>query len=192
MENLRKQVARAHRRLMLGQFFATLAWCWSVALLVAAAAIAAVKIWPIGVDSWTWVGSWIGGALVAGLLAAGVVDLAPSRRAAGGRNRDRPSLRPQRAGFERAGSCRRANMIPTLVERSINDAIRRVERIDVGSRFTSPVGPPQSATGIAGVACLRADVRFRSRSGCRGQCGRAAGCSSAGSAADRGPAQETG
>jgi hypothetical protein len=139
MENLRKQVARAHRRLMLGQFFATLAWCWSVALLVAAAAIAAVKIWPIGVDSWTWVGSWIGGALVAGLLAAGAWTwLRHGEPLAAAIEVDR------RFGLkERVSS---ALALPpgehdTDAGRAlINDAIRRVERIDIGSRFGVPLG----------------------------------------------------
>ena len=71
METLIKQVAQARRRLMLVRFLTALAWCWTAGLLVAAVAIAAAKLFPIGGGA-NWGGVWISGALAAGLLAAGI------------------------------------------------------------------------------------------------------------------------
>src|SRR5689334_10056239 len=72
METLRKRVTQAHRRLVFGRFLAALAVCWFAALFVAAAALAAAKLWPIDVDNWIWAGGWIGGSLTVGLIAAAV------------------------------------------------------------------------------------------------------------------------
>ena len=62
MEKLRQQVARAQRRLILGQFFAALAWCWTAALVVAAIGLAVAKLFPLNVDGRIWAVAWIGGA----------------------------------------------------------------------------------------------------------------------------------
>jgi hypothetical protein len=69
METLRRQVRRAHRRLLLQSFTGKLAWCWFVALLLATLAIAAGKFWPLA-DEQAWILGSLATALVAGLLAA--------------------------------------------------------------------------------------------------------------------------
>jgi hypothetical protein len=139
MEILYKQVAKARRRLILGRYFAALAWCWFAALLVAAIAIGVAKIWPLEIDSWLWAGSWIGGALAVGAIEAGIWTWL--RRAD-----------PLTAAIEidhRFGLKERVSSALALPENEreteigqalVNDAVRRVERIDVGSRFSIPLG----------------------------------------------------
>jgi hypothetical protein len=138
METLRKQVARAHRRLMFGRFMTALAWCWFGALLVAAAAIAAAKLWPIEVDGWVWAGSWIGGSMALGLIAAAAWTWVRRRepltaaieidRRFGLKERvsSALALSPAEAGTDAGRAL-------------INDAVRRIERIDVPSRFKTPL-----------------------------------------------------
>ncbi len=70
MDTLRSQVARARRRLVIQQFLGVLVWCLFATLLVAALAIGMQKIWLVGIDGWQWAASWLGGAVVLGLLAA--------------------------------------------------------------------------------------------------------------------------
>ena len=72
MEEIRRQVTTARRRLTLQQFLAVVPWTLFVALLVALSGIAATKIWVINVDDALWTWSWIGGACAAGLAAAAV------------------------------------------------------------------------------------------------------------------------
>ena len=72
MEKLHKQVARARRRLILGQFFASLAWSLTAALAVAAIGLAIAKLFPLHVDGPIWAAAWIGGAVVLGFVAAGL------------------------------------------------------------------------------------------------------------------------
>ncbi len=69
MDTLRKQVGRAHRRIVFQRFLGILCWCWFATLLVAAAGIAISKYWPeqmAAVADW----HWISGALATGLVAA--------------------------------------------------------------------------------------------------------------------------
>ena len=139
METLRKQVARARRRMIVGQFFAALAWCWFAALLVAALAIGATKIWPLEIDSWIWAAAWIGGSLAAGVIVAAFWTWL---------RRDDPLTAAieidHRFGLkERVSSALAlppAESETEVGQALISDAVRRVERIDVGSRFAIPLG----------------------------------------------------
>lgn len=75
MNEISRQVARAHRRLLIGQFFRILCWSVFAGLLLAAVGLAIPKIWHLEMltdaavqNTWTW--SWIGGGLLLGLLVA--------------------------------------------------------------------------------------------------------------------------
>lgn len=70
MEEIRKQVVRARRRMVFQQFLGVAAWALFAALLVAAIGLAIPKIWVLPVDSAIWFWSWLGGALGGGLLTA--------------------------------------------------------------------------------------------------------------------------
>ena len=139
METLRKQVARVQRRLILGRFVAALAWSWLVALAIAAVAIAVAKVWPLGIASWVWAAGWICGALGVGLLVAAAWTWF---------HRD-DSLSAAIAIDQRFGLKERVSSALALPapERDsgvgqalVSDAVRRVERIDVGSRFKLTLG----------------------------------------------------
>src|SRR5262245_12553286 len=52
MDQLKKQVAKARRRLIVGQFLSALVWCWFATLLIAMAAIGVEKWLLVDVDGW--------------------------------------------------------------------------------------------------------------------------------------------
>lgn len=72
MEEIRRQVTTARRRLILQQFLVVVPWTLFGTLLLAFCAIGATKLWPVNVDTTIWTWSWIGGAFVAGVFSAGV------------------------------------------------------------------------------------------------------------------------
>jgi hypothetical protein len=90
MDNLLKEIRRVQRRLAVQHFLGILGWCWFAALLAAAVAIGAARIWPLesivadrGVILRDW--HWLAGFLAAGLAVAVIwtcVTVAPSIRAA--------------------------------------------------------------------------------------------------------------
>ena len=70
MEELKKQVTRAHRRIVFQKFLSVLAWSLCATFIIALIAIAIPKIWAMGMDSNVWMYSWLGGALGVGLCIA--------------------------------------------------------------------------------------------------------------------------
>src|SRR5690606_24544776 len=70
MNDLKKQVKVAHRRLLVQRFLAVLPWTLSTALLDAALAILLPKLTPLGVDTQRWAIVWIAGGVLLGLLLA--------------------------------------------------------------------------------------------------------------------------
>ena len=88
MDKLTRQVRRAQRRLTLQRFLRSLGWCWFATLLAATVLIALDKFWKVGLNGWNWlIGQWnyqapawvtnetflwvwVGTALGGGLLAA--------------------------------------------------------------------------------------------------------------------------
>lgn len=70
MDTLRKQVRFAHRRLVLQQFIRLLPRCLFVTLLIALAALAAPKVFPMAVEKAVWAWAWLGGAVALAVLAA--------------------------------------------------------------------------------------------------------------------------
>jgi hypothetical protein len=70
MDQIRKQVDRARRRLWTELFFGRLVKCWFVALLVATIAVAVPKLVAIEGLPAQWSAWWLGGAVAAGLVVA--------------------------------------------------------------------------------------------------------------------------
>ncbi|HEX3997533.1 MAG TPA: hypothetical protein VHX65_03170 [Pirellulales bacterium] len=163
MDTLRKQVARARRRLILGQFFAALAWSLSAALAVAAIGLAARKLFPLHLDGRIWATAWIGSALLVGFVAAAVCTWLARRD-------------PLFAAIEidrRFALKERVSSVLSLSPREleteagqalVSDALRRLERVDIASRFAVPLGkrsllPLVPAVVVFGLTFLSDKVR---------------------------------
>lgn len=134
MEEIRKQVQRARRRMILEQFLKVVGWCVFAALLVAAAALAVPKIWPVGLGGMTWNLAWVGGSLAAGLLLAGAWTYVLRKG-----ELDVAIELDRRYGLkERVSSALTLAPIEISTEAGqalMNDAERRVSRIDVRDQF---------------------------------------------------------
>ena len=134
MDALRRQVAIAYRRLLLQRFLGVLAWSLFGTLLLAAAAIAVRKLIAFEVDSLIWNAAWIGGAIAAGFVIATVWTYATRQsqldaaieidRRFGLKERISSTLALDEAELESAAG-----------QALARDALRRVERIDVESKF---------------------------------------------------------
>ena len=135
MEEIKRQVKRARRRMVLQQFLTVVGWALFASLLVGAIGLAIPKIWVLtGIDREAWMWSWIGGSIGAGLLVAGVWTYVIRRS-------------PLEAAIEidrRFGLKERVSSTLALAPEEINsdigqalmqDAVRRVERIDVREQF---------------------------------------------------------
>jgi hypothetical protein len=134
MEALRRQVAIAYRRLLMQRFLGTLAWCWFATFVIAAVGVAIPKFIPLEVDPLVWNAAWIGGAMVAGLLIAGLwTYLTRQSQLEAAIEIDR------RFGLKERVSSTLAldeSELATDAGRALaNDALRRVERLDVESKF---------------------------------------------------------
>src|SRR4029434_6824603 len=71
MDEIKRQVGRAHRRLVFQQVLCVVGWSLFATLLIAAIGLAVPRIWVLAVDQQAWDWSWIGGGVGAGLLMAG-------------------------------------------------------------------------------------------------------------------------
>lgn len=131
MEDIIKQVGRARRRLGVQRFVNALGWCTFATLAVALALIVLGRFWPLGVADWILVA----GAVAVGLLAAGVWAVAMGRGSIDAAIeidhlfglKERVSSTLALSEAERQTDVGRA-----LVE----DAVRRVKRIDVAGRMS--------------------------------------------------------
>jgi len=134
MEEIRRQVAAARRRLVMQQFLAILPWALLIALVIAVIGLAVPKIWNIYVDSNIWIASWMGGAVAAGLLFAIGWTLAVRRQAL-----DAAIELDRRFGLkERVSSVLslRSDELETEAGQALlNDASRRVESLEVREKF---------------------------------------------------------
>src|SRR5947208_8500936 len=72
MEEIKRQVSRAQRRLVLQQFLRVFGWSLFTSLLLAAIGLAVPRIWVLSVDPQIWDWSWIGGGLAVGLAMASI------------------------------------------------------------------------------------------------------------------------
>ena len=139
MEKLRKQVQRAQRRLILEQFLGRLVWCLFGAFAVAPVAIAVPKVFVLSGLPAQWSAIWLAAAAGAGVLAAIVwtwvvrrneIDAAIEidlRFGLKERIASSLSLRPEDYDSD-AGRALLA------------DALRRIERIEVGEKFQVGLG----------------------------------------------------
>lgn len=158
MEELEKQVRRAHRRMGFQRFAGVLGWCWFATLLMALGLIALERFYPLGMKAWGWAarslavdqpawirlvvaGGWLAAGLVLGLLAA-VVFLVATRRKplAAAIEIDRRFALKERVSSTLAltGEDRQSPAGKAL----IGDAVRRVRRVDVAGRFSLTPGRP--------------------------------------------------
>jgi rubrerythrin len=139
MDELRRQVRHAQRRLILQQLLSAVLWSLFIALTVAALGIAIRKIWPLPVDGELWMWSWIAGAVVVGLLTAGFLTFLRRHRAL-----DAAVEIDRRFGLkERVSSClsltddeRHSQAGQALTD----DAIRRVVQVEVPNGFRIAAG----------------------------------------------------
>src|SRR5262245_27888307 len=139
MDQLRKQVARARRRLITEQFLGRFVWCLLGALSVAAIAIAAPRIAVIENLPANWDYSWFLGAFAAAALAAGAWTYISNRSpidAAIEIDR-RFDLRERVASSLSLSPDEQASEAGRAV---VNDAMHAIGRIDVDEKFRVQVG----------------------------------------------------
>src|SRR4051812_7004633 len=138
MEEIKRQVARARRRMNLAEFLRMVSWSLTAALAVALIGLAIPRVWAIGVSAEVWTWSWIGGSLGTGLLVGWLMAFL----------RRRGDLEAAIELDRRYGLKERVSSSLSLSpeERDsdfgkalLNDAARRVERIDVREQFAVPV-----------------------------------------------------
>jgi hypothetical protein len=134
MDLLRQQVAIAYRRLLLQRFMGVLAWSLFGTLLVAAIAVAVRKLFVFGVDATVWNTLWLGLSFPVGLAIAGVWTYATRQN-----QLDAAIEIDRRFGLKERVSSTLA-LDETELESDAGqalarDALRRVERIDVQSKF---------------------------------------------------------
>ncbi len=174
MESLERQVRRAHRRLGMQRFARALGRCWLVTFLVALILIAVDRFYPMSLAVWSWstdtntaglsashqqevalaaAGSLALGALVLGLLAAGVWIFVTRRPALGAAIEI-----DHRFGLkERVSSTLAMEPEDRQTEAGralIDDAVRRVGRIDVAGGFSVRPGKPILLPLLPGLAAV--------------------------------------
>jgi hypothetical protein len=162
VEEIKRQVGRARRRLVLQQFMRVFGWSLFASLLIAAIGLAIPRIWVLNVQPQVWDWSWIGGGLAVGLLMAAVWTYLVRRS-----RLDAAIELDRRYGLKERVSSTLA-LSPEELDSEIgkalmSDAVRRVERIDVREQFTvSPtwrlVLPLAPAIAVIVLAMLPAAV----------------------------------
>jgi DNA repair exonuclease SbcCD ATPase subunit len=135
MEEIKRQVNRAQRRLIGEQFLAIVVWSLFATLLIGAVGLAIPKIWALPTikqDIWNY--SWLGGSVVVGLVIAMIWTYVVRRSSI-----DAAIELDRRYGLKERVSSTLA-LAPSEMESEIGkalvaDAIRKVERIDVREQF---------------------------------------------------------
>jgi hypothetical protein len=134
VNDLKKQIRLAQRRLLIQQFLSIAPWTLSGAFLLAALAILVKKLIPLNVDGQIWTVAWLASALAGGLLLA--VLFVFLRR---GNALSAAIEIDQRCGLkERVSSC--LALTPDELESEagqalMQDAVRRVAHVDVREQF---------------------------------------------------------
>jgi hypothetical protein len=124
------------------QFLTIVGWSLFATLLISAIGLAIPKIWPLPIIPTVWLWSWLGGGLAAGLLVAAVWTYCVRQRPlAAAMEIDRRFRLKERVSSALA-------MLPGELDSEagralLDDAVRRVERIDVRDGF--PVNVPKRA-----------------------------------------------
>ena len=135
MDEIRKQVAAARRRLVLQQFLVIAGWSLFACLLVSAIGLAIPKIWAIDLDARWWTWGWIGGGLLAGIVVAVTWTLAThcdASRAA--RELDRRYQLKERVAS--AWGLTPKQLQSEAGQALLDDAVRQVSWIDVRDQFS--------------------------------------------------------
>ncbi|MEZ6100520.1 MAG: hypothetical protein R3E01_16245 [Pirellulaceae bacterium] len=139
MEDLVKQVQRAQRRLNLQTFLDVAVWSLFLFLVAAALAVAAKKIWPLAIDGSWWSTGWLLGSVAVGLIVASVWTWWQRARGV-----DAAIELDHRFGLkERVSStlCLTSEERDTEIGQAlVDDAVRRVARIDVKEGFRVKTG----------------------------------------------------
>src|SRR5262245_7904867 len=158
MEEIKRQVGRARRRLVLAQFLRVFGWSLFATLLIAAIGLAIPRLWVLSLDQQIWDWSWIGGGIGVGLVMAAIWTYMIRRT-----RLDAAIEIDRRFGLKERVSSTLA-LTPDELGSDIgmalmSDAIRRVERIDVREQFrVSPtwrvVLPLVPAIAVAILAVL--------------------------------------
>src|SRR5436190_8198051 len=134
MEEIKRQVGRAQRRLVLQQFWRVFGWSLFTTLLLAAIGLAIPRLWVMGVDQRAWDWSWIGGGIGVGLAMAAIWTYGIRRT-----RLDAAIEIDRRFGLKERVSSTLAltsdELGSDIGKALMTDAIRRVERIDVREQF---------------------------------------------------------
>src|SRR5262245_58382756 len=134
MEEIKRQVGRARRRLVLAQFLRVFGWSLFATLLIAAIGLAIPRLWVLSLNQQVWDWSWIGGGIGIGLLMAAVWTYAIRRT-----RLDAAIELDRRYGLKERVSSTLAltpdELSSDIGKALMGDAIRRVERIDVREQF---------------------------------------------------------
>jgi len=134
MEEIKRQVGRAQRRLVLQQFLRVFGWSLFTSLLLAAIGLAIPRIWVLAVDAQIWDWSWIGGGIGVGLGMAAIWTYCIRRS-----KLDAAIELDRRYGLKERVSSTLAltsdELNSDIGKALMTDAIRRVERIDVREQF---------------------------------------------------------
>ena len=134
MNELREQIARAQRRLVLEQFLARSVWCLFAALAVAAVAIAVPRVVSIENVPERWDAIWFVTAIGSGLAAAAVWTMISRRTAldAAIEIDRRFDLRERVASSISLSETERNTEAGQAL---VKDAVRSASRIDIGDKF---------------------------------------------------------
>ena len=134
MEELRRQVRTARRRLGVQRFVGVLGWCCFVGLSMAMLMITLDKFWPTGIVPWVWPA----GGVALGIVAAVSWSIARGRGPLDAAIEiDRRFGLKERVSSTLAMSSEQRNS--AVGEAVIRDAVRCMERVDVPVRF--PLSP---------------------------------------------------
>ncbi|MBC8355071.1 MAG: hypothetical protein H8E66_24085 [Planctomycetes bacterium] len=140
MEEIRRQVATARRRLVMQQFLGVLPWALLVAMVIAVIGLAIPKLWIISVDSQTWFASWLIGSVAAAIVFTIGWTIVVRRQAL-----DAAIELDRRFGLkERVSSVlslRSDELESEAGQALLSDASRRVESLQVREKFGIAITP---------------------------------------------------
>lgn len=149
MKELQRQVQRAYRRLGFQRFLGVLGWCWFATLLAAVVLIAVDKLYPLGVPAWSWAAGGLG--LGAGTAVVWTLVTRREKLAAAIEIDHRFGLKERVSStLSMTAEDRQTEAGQALVK----DAVRRVGRIDVASRFTIAPGKQVLLPLLPGLLAL--------------------------------------
>lgn len=160
MEEIKRQVGRAQRRLVLQQFFLICGWSLFATLLIAVIGLAIPRLWALPIVQQTWDLSWIAGGIAVGLLIALLWTFLIRRT-----HLDAAIELDRRFGLKERVSSTLAlssqELSSDIGQALVTDASRRIERIDVREQFqVSPTWrialPIAPAIAIAALVMLPA------------------------------------